>query len=66
MNEYIWRVLKHISFSFSGHAFGKENIEDRVKLLEVNVLNCCLKMIRADLRRVGLKMTEWHFRELSS
>ena len=54
----IWKVLKHTSFSFSGHAFWKENIEDRVKLLEVYVLNCCLKMTMADLRKVGLKMTE--------
>ena len=31
-----------------GHAFCKENIEDRVKLLESIVLNCCVKVTRAD------------------
>ena len=29
-----------------GHAFWKENIEDRVKLLESNVLNFCLKITK--------------------
>ena len=48
-----------------GHAFWKENIEDRVKLLESNVLNCCLKITTADLRKIGLKMREWRFRELA-
>ena len=28
------------AFCFVGHAFWKENIEDRVKLLEFKVLNC--------------------------
>ena len=36
-----------------GHVFWKENIEDRVKLLESNVLNCCLKVATADLRKIG-------------
>ena len=27
-----------------GHAFWKENIEDRVKLLQSIVLNCCVKV----------------------
>ena len=48
-----------------GHAFWKENIEVRVKLLESNVLNCCLKITTADLRKIGLKMREWRFRELA-
>ena len=29
--------------------FGKKNIEDRVKLLGSNILNCCLKITTADL-----------------
>ena len=35
-----------------------ENIEDRLKLFEVNVLNCCLKMTMADLRKIGLKVRQ--------
>ena len=30
------------AFLFMGHAFWKENIEDGVKLMESNVLNCFL------------------------
>ena len=36
-----------------GHVFWKESIEDRVKLLESNVLNCCLKVATADFRKIG-------------
>ena len=43
-------------FIFMGHAFWTENVEDRVKLLELNVLNCCLKITMADLNKIGLKM----------
>ena len=39
-----------------GHAFWKKNIEDRVKLLESNVLNCCPKITTADLHKIGLKI----------
>ena len=46
------------SFYFMGQAFWKENIEDRVKLLGSNVLNCFLKITTADLRKIGLKMRE--------
>ena len=41
-----------------GQAFWKENIEDRVKLLGSNVLNCCLKITTANLHKIGLKMRE--------
>ena len=34
---------------FMGHTFWKESTEDRVKIMESNVLNCCLKMTTADL-----------------
>ena len=43
--------------------FGKKTLET---LLESIVLICCVKITMADLRKVGLKMREWHFRELSS
>ena len=46
------------AFLIIGHAFWKEKIEDRVKLLGINVLNCCLKITMADLRKIGLKMRE--------
>ena len=48
------------------HPLWKGNIEDRVKLLESNVLNYCLKITRADLRKIDHKMREWRFKELSS
>ena len=47
-----------------GHAFWKENSEYKVKLLGSNVLSCCLKISTADLRKRGLKMREWRFKEL--
>ena len=46
------------AFLIIGHTFWKEKIEDRVKLLGINVLNCCLKITTADLRKIGLKMRE--------
>ena len=53
----IWKCTKlYTAFLFMGHAFWKEDIEDKVKLLESNVLNCCLKITTADLHRMGLKM----------
>ena len=63
----VWKSTKvYTAFLFLGHAFWKENIEDKVKLLELNVLSCCLKVTMADLRKIGLKMREWHIGELSS
>ena len=41
--KYIWKSTKvYTDFLFMGHVFWKENIEDLVKLLESNILNCCL------------------------
>ena len=55
----IWKSTKvYTAFLFLGHTFWKENIEDRVKLFEVNVLSCCLKMTMADLDKIGLKVRE--------
>ena len=64
----IWKSTKvyTAAFVFMGHSFWKENIEERVKLLESKVFNCCLKITMADLCKIGVKMREWHFRELSS
>ena len=63
----IWKSTEvYTAFVFMGHTFWKENIEDRVKLLESKVFNCCLKITMADLCKIGVKMREWHFRELSS
>ena len=62
MNEYDMKkstkVYMYPAFLIIGHAFWKEKIEDRVKLLGINVLNCCLKITTADLRKIGLKMRE--------
>ena len=57
----IWNSTKVYTCSFSfymGRAFWKENIKVKVKLLEPNVLNCCLKITSANLRKIGLKMRE--------
>ena len=56
----------YTAFLFLGHPFWKENIEDRVKLLELNFFNCCQKMTTADLRKIDCKMRDSHFKELSS
>ena len=40
----IWKCTEvYTTFLFMGHTFWKESIEDRVKLLELNILNCCLE-----------------------
>ena len=44
--------------NFTGHTFSKENIEDRVKLLGSNILNCYLKITTANLSKIGLKMNQ--------
>ena len=55
----IWKGTRvYTAFLFTGHPFRKESIDDRVKLLESNVLNCCVKRTTADLRKIGLKMRE--------
>ena len=43
-----------------GHAFWKESIGAfiGVKLLESNVLNCCVEITMADLHKIGLEMSE--------
>ena len=51
----IWKSTKvYTAFLFMGHAFWKGNIEDRVKLLKSNVLNCCPKVTTSDLHKIGL------------
>ena len=56
----VWKCTKvYTAFLFMGHAFWKESIANRVKVLESNVLNCCLKTTTADLRKKkGFKMRE--------
>ena len=56
----IWKSTKvYTAFLFTGHAFWKDSIGDRVKSLESNIiLNCCQKITTADLRKIGLKMRE--------
>ena len=65
----MWKSTKvytaFFDFLTMGHALWKENIEDRVKLLESNVLNCCQEITMANLRKIGLKIREWRFKELS-
>ena len=60
MNKYTWKSTKvYTAFLFVGHAFQKENNEDRGNILESNVLNyCCLKIAAANLRKIVLKMRE--------
>ena len=58
MNEYMKSTRVHTAFLLPGQAFWKENIEDRVKLLELNVLNCYLRTTMVNLRKIGLKMRE--------
>ena len=61
MNKYkfiIWKSTKvFTAFLLMGHTFWKENIEDRVRLLESNVLNYYLKITTDDLSKIGLKMS---------
>ena len=55
----IWKSAReYTAFLLLSQAFWKENIEDRVKLLELNVLNCCLQRTMANLHKTGLKMRE--------
>ena len=55
----IWTSTKvYTAFLFMGRTFWKENIEDRVKLLESIILNYCVKVTTAELRKIGLKIRE--------
>ena len=59
MNKYTWKGTKvYTAFLFMGHAFQQENNEDRGNILESNVLNCCLNIAGANLRKIVLKMRE--------
>ena len=61
----IWKSTKvYTAFVFMNHSCWKQNIEERVKLLESKVFNCCLKITMADLCKIGVKMREWHFGKL--
>ena len=60
----IWKCTKVYTASlFMAMHFGKRALKT---LLESNVLNCCLKITTADLRKIGLKIRELRFKELSS
>ena len=50
--------MMYTQLSFMGRAFWNENNEDRVKLLESNLLNCCIEMTKADLHKIDLEMRE--------
>ena len=55
----IWKSAReYTAFLLLGQAFWKENIEHRVKLLELDVLSCCLQTTVANLHKIGLKMRE--------
>ena len=49
---------RRVGITAVGHALWKENVEDRVKLLESNILNCCQEITMANLRKIGLKIRE--------
>ena len=60
----IWKITKeYTAFLFMGHMFWKERMEDGVKLLESNILNCCIKKKMANLLKI---FRERPFRGLSS
>ena len=55
----IWKITKvYTAFLLMRHTFWKERIEEGIKLLESNILNGCLKIIMADLHKIGPKMRE--------
>ena len=54
MEKYLVKVCT--AFLFMGYAFWEENVEDREKLSESNVLNCPLKITTANLHKIGLKI----------
>ena len=54
---------KHLSIHSFSDFYGprileREHMEDRVKLLESIVLNCCVKVTMTDLHNIGLKIRE--------
>ena len=57
-NSCIWTCTIHSFLFFWATHFGNRAFEDRVKLLESNVLNCCLRITTADLCKIGLQMWE--------
>ena len=55
----VWTSTKvYTGFLFMCRTFWKENIEDRVKLFESIILNYCVKVTMADLRKIGRKIRE--------
>ena len=56
MYEKNAQVYMYPAFLIIGHAFWKEKIEDRVKLLGQNAINRCLKITMADLCKIVPKM----------
>jgi len=66
MNECMEKYLSIHSFSFSGPHILERQHWRQSKIIGIECLNCCLKMTTVHLGKTGLKMREWHFRELSS
>ena len=54
--HYFLDSTVYTAFLFLGHPMWEENIKVIVKLLESNILNCCLKITMADLHKIGLKI----------
>ena len=57
MNIRNYKVLKYSQLFFLW-VIWKENIEERVQVLESIVLNSCVKVPKIDLHKIGLKMRE--------
>ena len=57
MNIRNYKVLKYSQLFFLW-VIWKENIEERVQVLESIVLNSCVKVPKGDLHKIGLKMRE--------
>ena len=57
MNIRNYKVLKYSQVFFLW-VIWKENIEERVQVLESIVLNSCVKVPTGDLHKIGLKMRE--------
>ena len=61
----VWKCTKvYTAFLFMGHTLWKESVEVQSKIIGIKLLNCCVKVM-VELRKIGCKMRELCFRELS-
>ena len=66
MNEYMEKYWTIHSFSFYGPCILERELWRQSKIIGIKRFKLLCKLTMANLCKIGLKVREWHFRELSS